>query len=339
MGRPDVTPVPAVAALAFSAVLLSGLTGCSEGAARRPSSSPSGDPGLTVVVTTGMVADLVRNVCGEHARVVQLMSSGVDPHLYKPTTSDITQVTSADLVVYNGLMLEGGLQSALERAAQRGRRVVAVASGLPDDRIRRSEQLEGHPDPHVWMDVRAWSDCLDVIVEALSELDPPHAAEFRANAERYRGELKQLDDYCRRVIASIPESQRWLVTAHDAFEYFSRAYGIPVRSVQGITTESEPGVEDINALVAFLRERRIPALFVESSVSDRNLQAVIEGARRGGAEVAIGGRLFSDAMGQPGEYEGTYIGMLDHNATVISRALGGEAPPRGLHGRLAETPR
>jgi manganese/zinc/iron transport system substrate-binding protein len=282
-----------------------------------------------------MVADLARQVAGHEAEVIALMSSGVDPHLYKPTTSDVAEVMRADVVFYNGLMLEGPMEPTFVKAAARGKRIVAVASGLSEEKVRHPEEFEGHPDPHVWMDVTIWRECLESVVKELSEADPTNAATYRSNADRYKQELTKLDDYARRVIGSIPESKRFLITAHDAFGYFSLAYKIPVRSVQGITTESEPGVEDVNSLVTFLVENRIPALFVETSVSDRNLNAVLEGAKHQGVEVAIGGRLFSDAMGASGTYEGTYIGMIDHNATVIARALGGKAPEAGLSGKLA----
>jgi manganese/zinc/iron transport system substrate-binding protein len=282
-----------------------------------------------------MVADLVRNVAGDRAEVIALMASGVDPHLYKPTTSDIAEIMRADIVFYNGLMLEGPMQPTFEKAAERGKRIVAVASKLPEGKVRHPEEFEGHPDPHVWMDAALWQQCLEPVVAELSETDPEHAATYRGNADRYKSDLSKLDDYARSAIASIPESKRFLVTAHDAFGYFSLAYRIPVRSVQGITTESEPGVEDVNQLVSFLVDNRIPALFVETSVSDRNLKAVLEGAEQKGVEVAIGGRLFSDAMGADGTYEGTFLGMIDHNATTIARALGGEAPERGMSGKLA----
>jgi len=309
--------------------------GCSESSSTATSSAPGTSDRLLVVATTGMVADLARQVAGDEAEVRSLMASGVDPHLYKPTTGDVAEIMRADVVFYNGLMLEGPMQSTFETAATRGRRIVAVAAKLPEDKVRHPKEFEGHPDPHVWMDVALWKECLESVVAELSEADPEHAAAYRANADKYTAELTKLDDYARSVIASIPESKRYLVTAHDAFGYFSLAYKIPVRSVQGITTESEPGVEDVNALVSFLVENHIPALFVETSVSDRNLNAVLEGAQQRGVEVAIGGRLFSDAMGTEGTYEGTYIGMIDHNSTVIARALGGEAPERGMSGKLA----
>jgi manganese/zinc/iron transport system substrate-binding protein len=314
---------------------VAGSDGCSQSPTTAKSANSSASNRLVVVATTGMVADMVRNVTGDQAEVVALMASGVDPHLYKPTTSDVAEIMRADVVFYNGLMLEGPMEPTFVKAAERGKRIVAVAAKLPEGKVRHPKEFEGHPDPHVWMDVALWQECLEPVVAEMSEADPSHASAYRANADRYKAELGKLDEYARRAIGSIPESKRSLVTAHDAFGYFSLAYKIPVRSVQGITTESEPGVEDVNALVSFLVDNHIPALFVETSVSDRNLNAVLEGAKQRGVEVAIGGRLFSDAMGADGTYEGTYIGMIDHNATVIARALGGEAPERGMSGKLS----
>jgi manganese/zinc/iron transport system substrate-binding protein len=283
-----------------------------------------------------MVADLVQHVAGSHGNVQTLMSAGVDPHLYKPTTSDVADIQQADLVFYNGLGLEGPMQPVFQRAAEKGRKVIPVAGKLSESSVHHSKRFSGHADPHVWMDVGLWLQCLDPIVEALSEAVPAHAKEFQASAEAYRAELKSLDEYARKSIHTIPDKQRTLVTAHDAFSYFSKAYGIEVKAVQGITTESEPGVDDINSLVTFLVESKVPALFVESSVSDRNLNAVLEGVAQHGGKVTVGGRLFSDAMGADGTYEGTYIGMIDHNVTVIVHALGGEAPAGGMTGKLTD---
>jgi manganese/zinc/iron transport system substrate-binding protein len=186
------------------------------------------------------------------------------------------------------------------------------------------------------MDVAAWMKCVDAVAAALAEYDPPHADDYRANADGYRARLRDLHDYVGGVIGSIPPAQRVLITAHDAFNYFGRSYGIEVRGIQGISTESEAGLDDINKLVDFIVQRKIPAVFVESSVSDKNVRALVEGAQQRGHPLRIGGSLFSDAMGASGTYEGTYIGMLDHNATTIARALGGEAPAGGMQGRLRE---
>jgi len=215
-----------------------------------------------------------------------------------------------------------------------GKPVHAVTAGLDQASLLQPPGVRGHWDPHVWMDISAWSQCVQHVAEVLTQFDPPHAESYRQRAATYRARLKELDTYVRQAVSSIPEEQRVLVTAHDAFQYFSRAYHIPVRSIQGISTESEAGVNDINQLVDFLVQRKIRAVFVETSVSEKNIRAVLEGAHHKGWEVAIGGQLYSDAMGKAGTYEGTYLGMLDHNATTISRALGGNAPEQGWQGKL-----
>lgn len=318
------------------------MTGCgdspggTEAASPSPADGSDATAGYTIVTTTGMVRDIVQQVAGECATVVGIMGSGVDPHLYQPTTRDNEKLMQADVVFYSGLNLEARLTTVLERANASGRAVYAVTENIDEAYLRYPAQFEGHPDPHVWNDVSAWSECVAFVAEKLAEFDPANAAVYRQNAEGYQAELAELDSYAKRVIASIPEEQRSLVTAHDAFEYFGRAYGIEVHSVVGITTESEAGVEDINDLVDFLVENRIPAVFVETSVSERNINAVIEGAAEQGWRVHKGGTLFSDAMGAEGTYEGTYIGMLDHNATVVALALGGDAPERGLRGQVSE---
>jgi manganese/zinc/iron transport system substrate-binding protein len=282
-----------------------------------------------------MLTDIVRVIAGERAEVVGLMGPGIDPHLHKPTRHDVRALASADVVFYVGLTLEGRMADALARLRASGHRVVAVGEAIPADRLRRPGEFEGHYDPHVWMDVRLWSLCAGRVAETLIEADPAGAETYRRNAAALQAELARLDEYVRDVVATVPEGQRFLVTAHDAFGYFSRAYGISVRSVQGITTESEAGLADITGLVTFLVEKHVPAIFIETSLSPRNLRAVLAGAAARGHDVTIGGELFSDATGPAGTYEGTYVGMIDHNATVIARALGGTAPARGMNGRLA----
>lgn len=288
----------------------------------------------TIVTTTGMVADVVRAVAGDKARVNGLMGEGVDPHLYKPTRDDIAALLKADVVFYSGLMLEGRMTDAFLRIARRGTPVFAVTELLDEKFLLEPEAFEGHTDPHVWMDVQGWKQAVEVVAGSLGEIDPANAAAYKENAAAYVAQLERLDAYAKQAVASIPEERRVLITAHDAFNYFGRAYGIQVRGIQGISTESEAGVADINRLVDFLVDRKIPAIFVESSVSDKNIRALIEGARSRGHTVRVGGELFSDAMGAPGTYEGTYIGMIDHNVTTIARALGGEAPERGFQGKL-----
>lgn len=286
-----------------------------------------------------MVTDLVRSVAGDKANVTGLMGEGVDPHLYTPTRGDVQKLLEADVVFYSGLLLEGQMTDTFTQVARQGRPVFAVTESIDRDKLIQPEG--GHWDPHVWMDVQLWSKATEFVAQSLSELDPANANYYQQNAAEKLAELKRLDAYARETIGSIPKQQRVLVTAHDAFEYFARAYDIEVRSVQGISTESQAGVNDINKLVDFIVERKIRAIFVESSVSAKNIQALVEGAQSRGWSVAVGGELFSDAMGKPGTYEGTYEGMIDHNVTTMARSLGGTAPPGGMQGKLAaaaETP-
>jgi manganese/zinc/iron transport system substrate-binding protein len=287
---------------------------------------------MKIGATVGMVADIASEVAGDKATVNSIIGSGVDPHVYNPTRSDVATLMKSDIIFYSGLLLEGQMADVLVKLSRK-RPVYAVTELLAGDYLIHDTATQ-HEDPHVWMDVGGWMKAVEVVAEALAAFDPPNRDFYRENADRYLGQLQRLDDYARRVIASIPEKQRVLVTAHDAFGYMGRAYGIEVLGIQGLSTESEAGIKDINRLVDLLVERNIPAVFVESSVSDKNVKALIEGAASRGHRVKIGGELFSDAMGAPGTYEGTYVGMIDHNATVISRALGGDAPAEGMQGKL-----
>jgi manganese/zinc/iron transport system substrate-binding protein len=282
-----------------------------------------------------MVEDVVRQVAGDRAEVVGLMGAGVDPHLYKPTRSDVQRLMNADVIFYSGLLLEGKMTDSLIRAATSGKKVFAVTELLDEQYLLEPEEFAGLYDPHVWMDPSLWARTIDVVRDKLTEFDPAGASIYRENAAAYAKEIAALDAYAERVLTSVPEDQRVLVTAHDAFNYFGRRFGFEVVGIQGISTESEAGVQDIERLVKMLVDRRIGAVFVESTVSERNIRALIAGAKARGHTVVIGGELFSDAMGDAGTHEGTYIGMIDHNATVIARALGGEAPEKGLHGKLS----
>jgi manganese/zinc/iron transport system substrate-binding protein len=290
---------------------------------------------FTAVATTGMVGDAVKAVVGNAAKVEVLLGSGVDPHSYKPTRSDIARLASANIVFYNGLLLEGKMTDALVRVANAGRPVIPVTEKLDEKFLLEPEGFDGQYDPHVWMDVSGWKKAVEAVRDSLIKFRPALADTFRSNAARYLGQLDKLDKYVREAVGSVPKESRVLVTAHDAFNYFGRAYDFEVQGIQGISTESEAGLKRIQELVDLLVKRRIGAVFVESSVSDRNVRALIEGARARGHTVKIGGELFSDAMGAPGTYEGTYIGMIDHNATTIARALGGKTPARGMAGQLA----
>lgn len=316
----------------LSCVLITavGLVGCER---HQAGGQLRGQP-YRVTTTVAMVTDIVRQVAGDKAEVQGIIGEGVDPHLYKPTRNDIAALQQAEVVFYNGLLLEGKMADALARVASGGRPVHAVTELLDKSYLLQPAGRPGHVDPHVWMDVSAWSQAVEAVAQALGNFDPPNRAAYTENARRYGEKLSQLDAYVRRVVQSIPERQRVLVTAHDAFSYFGRAYGIEVRGIQGISTESEAGLEDINRLVSFLVEREIQAIFVESSVAEKNVRALIEGAAARGWTIRVGGLLYSDAMGPPGTYEGTYVGMLDHNATVIARALGGDAPAGGMNGSL-----
>lgn len=289
----------------------------------------------TIVTTCTMVTDLVKNVAGDKAEVVGLMKEGVDPHLYKPTRDDLVTLTTADVVFYSGLMLEGRMADTFSKMGRKGIPCYAVTELLDEEYLLEPEDFDGHWDPHVWNDVKAWISGAQAVAGALSELDSANAETYKANAKIYVEDLEKLDAYAKKCIATIPEKSRVLITAHDAFNYFSRAYGIQVKAAQGVTTESEAAISDIQSLVDFVVENQIAAIFVENITSDRNLQAILEGAKKKGHEMVIGGELFSDATGPAGTYEGTYLGMVDHNITLITRSLGGEAPEKGLNGKLS----
>ncbi|SNS69973.1 metal ABC transporter solute-binding protein, Zn/Mn family [Tropicimonas sediminicola] len=289
---------------------------------------------LDVVATTGMIADLATRVGGDLVSVRGLMGPGVDPHSYRQTRTDIVAMTKADLVLWHGLYLEAQMEEFFHKLESRGN-VLAVADALPRDLLLSHPDYADKFDPHVWMVPEIWAQVVPVVREALAGVLPGQEAALEANAEALEADIAQLDTYARDVLATVPEQSRVLVTAHDAFSYFGRAYGFEVLGIQGISTESEAGLNRIGELVDVLVEREVAAVFGESSVSDRNIRALIEGAAARGHEVRIGGELFSDAMGQPDSYEGTYIGMIDHNVTVIASALGGTAPGRGMNGKLS----
>lgn len=315
-------------------ILLTGMTGCTPEVLSDGDDASSSSP-IAVVTTTGMVADLVRNVGGSRVQVTQIMGAGVDPHLYKATRDDVLQIMRGDIVFYSGLMLEGKMADTLIKVA-RTKPVLAVTELIPEENLLEPADMPGHFDPHVWMDVSAWMSCVTVIEKALTEYDSENAALYHSNAASYRERLEKLHAYGQRSIASIPPERSVLVTSHDAFNYFGRAYGIEVQGVQGLSTESEAGLQRINELVDMLVEKEVSAVFVESSVSRKNIEALIEGARSRRHDVFVGGELFSDSMGPQGTYEGTYIGMLDHNITLVTRGLGGDAPAGGMQNKLRE---
>ncbi|HVM36727.1 MAG TPA: zinc ABC transporter substrate-binding protein [Actinomycetota bacterium] len=279
---------------------------------------------INAVATTGMVADVVANVGRERVDVIPLMGPGIDPHLYKASEGDVTRVGEADIVFYSGLHLEARMAEVFERMGSFVE-AVAVTDGMPRERLLAPPAFAGQFDPHVWFDVDLWASTVDEVSDALIDLDPEHADLYRDNADAYRAELDDLDAYVRTQAERVPAEQRVLITAHDAFGYFGRAYGFEVRGLQGISTVSEAGAGDLQELADFIVERRIPALFIESSVPVRFVEAVREAVRARGFETSIGGELFSDAMGDPGTAEGTYVGMVRHNIdTIVGALLGGK---------------
>jgi manganese/zinc/iron transport system substrate-binding protein len=275
---------------------------------------------IRVVATTGMVGDLARNVGGEHVAVHALMGEGVDPHLYKATPGDVRSLRGADLILFNGLHLEGKMADILLKLA-RLQPTFAVTEGLDRKRLREPPEFQGNYDPHVWFDVAIWSDCALFVRDVLIALDPPHADDYRRNADDYRRRLDELHIYARAQLATVPRERRVLVTAHDAFGYFGRAYDVEVLAIQGISTESEAGVHKVNELVGTIADRGVLAVFVETSVSDKNIKALVEGCQSRGHALRIGGSLYSDAMGADGTPEGAYPGMVRRNVDTIVGAL------------------
>lgn len=292
------------------------------------------EPVLKVVTTTAHLTDIAAAVGGKRIAVESLLGPGVDPHLYKPTRSDIAKLIKADLVLANGLHLEAQFDETFEQIS-RQRPVVKIGERLPEDRLIATTAFAGRFDPHIWMDPDLWAAAANAVRDVLIERDPEGRTVYEAGAKAYLAEIGRFAAYAKQATASVPADARILVTAHDAFGYFGRAFGFEVVGIQGLSTESEAGLKRIEDIVTFLTEKKIGAVFVESSVPQANIRALVEGARARGHELKIGGELFSDALGAPGTYEGTWLGMLDHNVTTIARALGGTAPQRGYQGKLS----
>lgn len=275
---------------------------------------------LRVVVTTNIIADTVARVAGPDAEVEALMGPGVDPHLFKASESDVRRLAEADVIFYNGLHLEGKMGDILVKMA-RSRPVVAVAEDVPDEALREPPEFAGLYDPHVWFDVSLWATAVDVIGEELARLDPDHADGYLQRAAAYGAELDELDRWVEEEMASLPAERRVLVTAHDAFGYFGRRYDVEVVGIQGISTLSEAGLRDVERVVDLVVERAVPAIFIESSIPRRTVEAVRAAARERGHDVAIGGELYSDSLGAAGTPEGTYVGTVRHNVNTIVGAL------------------
>jgi manganese/zinc/iron transport system substrate-binding protein len=297
----------------FSVILAAGCGGAGEAGA--------GEGGkIQATTTTTMITDLVRQISGDRVEVTGLMGPGVDPHLYKASQGDVSALREADVVFYNGLFLEGQMEDILEKIGEQ-KPTVQVTGDIPKEELLDSPQYEGQFDPHVWFDATLWRTTVDPVVEQLSELDPEGASEFEQRGEEYKRQIDELDSFVEEEISFIPEEQRVLVTAHDAFNYFGRRYGMEVRGLQGISTEAEAGSRDVQELADFLAENEIKAIFVESSVPPQTIEAVQDAARDRGWELEIGGELYSDAGGDEGTEAETYTGMFRENVETITEAL------------------
>lgn len=289
-----------------------------------------------IVTTTAQIADIVENISAQDFIITHLMGSGVDPHLYRPTRSDVVKLRKADHVFYNGLHLEGQMVKLLDTLSAE-KPVTGLAEHVSKSRlIHDGENYDGESaeqfDPHIWMDVSIWIEASATITQQLSVLNPANQDIYKQNAQRYEDKLRALDTQIKQSFATIPAEKRVLITAHDAFGYLGRAYDMEVIGVQGLSTESEAGLKRIEQLVDLIVEREIPAIFAETSVSDRNVTALIRGAKARGHDLKLGGSLYSDAMGAKGTPEGTYVGMISHNVSTITQTLGGTVmqPPVSL---------
>lgn len=289
------------------------------------SASSFAAPKLNVVTTTTMVTDLVKQVGGDRIEVVGLMGPGVDPHLYKAAANDVTRVSRAQVIFYSGLMLEGRMADLFAQMARRGKKVYAVTESVPEQKLLEPESFEGHWDPHVWGDPELWSACIDTVVTALAENDAAGRAEYEKRGASLKSGYLALKQWALQRVAEVPESGRILITSHDAFNYFGRAFGFEVIGVQGISTVTEAGLADVTRIVDFIKERGVKAIFVESSVSPATIERISKDAG-----VKIGGELFSDALGTPGERKsgggrtydlGTYEGWVAHNINTVVEAL------------------
>lgn len=278
---------------------------------------------LKIVCTTGMITDIVKQVSGNEAEVYGLMGAGVDPHLYKATPKDVEELYDADIIFYSGLHLEAKMAELFYKM-RKTRTTVAVTEDIPESELRSPPEFEGMHDPHVWFDILLWKKAVQRVAKTLIEKLPEKRKIFEANEKKYLKQLDALHKYVLKRAAEIPEQQRILITAHDAFGYFGRRYGFKVVGLQGISTQSEAGTGDVQNLVNLIVQNKIRAVFIESSVPIKNIKAVQEAVEYKGWKVEIGGELYSDAMGDEGTFEGTYIGMITHNINVIVDALSGK---------------
>ncbi len=276
---------------------------------------------LKVVTTTTMITDMVQNIGGDVVEIQGLMGSGVDPHLYKASEGDVSKLFNADLVIYGGLHLEGKLVEIFEKMESRGKKTIAVADAIDTSQLIGSEYFASNYDPHIWFNIGFWKKITQYTTEKLKEMDPEHTDLFDKNSAAYIQKLEALEKEIKQIIETLPPEKRILVTAHDAFNYFGNAYGFEVVGLQGISTATEAGVQDVQELSNFIIDKNIKAIFVESSVPRRTIEALQSSVKSKGHDVAIGGSLYSDALGNKGTVEGTYIGMFLFNVNTIVNAL------------------
>jgi len=306
-----------IAGVFLIALLALLLPGC--GGPGGPSAQTAAQDGkLKITCTVGMIGDLVQRIGGSHVAVNTLLGPGTDPHLYKPSEADARALNNADVVFYNGLHLEGKMTDVLKSAAQTKKHVYPVAEKIPHNLIRRIDEAE---DPHVWFDVSLWQKVAEAIRDGLVAADEKNAAAYKTNAAAVDKELSDLHQWCKSELAGIPKERRVLVTAHDAFNYFGRAYDLEVEAIQGISTDDQASLQAINKLIDLITVRKIKAVFVESSVPEKSMRALVEGCKKRGHDVVIGGQLFSDAMDEPGKPGGSYVGMVRENVNTIVKAL------------------
>lgn len=300
------------------------VAGCKQEAP--PTGATAGSGPLKITCTIGMIGNVAQEIGGEKVVVTSLMGSGVDPHLYKASQGDLARLNEADVILYNGLHLEGRMADVLVGMASRVK-TYQVTDQIDPALLREPPEFQGNYDPHVWFDVSLWQKAAERIHAILVENRPDQKAYFDERAAAYQAKLTELHEYARTQIATIPENHRILVTAHDAFGYFGRAYGIEVLGIQGISTSSEYGLQDLNKLIDRIVAQNVQAVFVETSISHASIEALIAGAASKGHTVRLGGTLFSDAMGEAGTPEGTYLGMVRHNVDTIVEALKSDASP------------
>ncbi|WP_024835263.1 MULTISPECIES: metal ABC transporter solute-binding protein, Zn/Mn family [Lacrimispora] len=301
--------------LSFCLMTVMMITGCQKAEQKKTSDT------LNIVATTTMLADLSRVIGGEHVNVDGLMGPGIDPHLYQASAGDVTLMQNADVVVYNGLHLEGKMGEIFQSLTDRGSTVICIEDGLPKDQLLSWEDDSSVHDPHIWFQVSLWKSAAKTVADRLSEADPSHAQAYKKNLEAYTLELEKLDTYIRDRINEIPKDQRVLITAHDAFQYFGKAYGLEVRGLQGISTDAEAGTADVSTLADFITKRKIKAVFVESSVPPKTIEALQAAVKSKGFDVAIGGELYSDSLGGKNSGAETYLLTVKANVDTIVGAL------------------